>query len=364
MIREDKMSTELDFTIELMSRPKEETKGNFTNKKCIRENYNSLINSAFFFGKSKQEFEKLEDKIKLKFSYLSLIKILEDYSEDYEVDKDDLQDKVNQILKSAESYKEALREKNKRKCLYINPYQNLLLGNSATKAEIIVGYERQLSVISKMLDLQLTKKDIDPKELIETYSTFLLQMQSFYTLLNPVEKRQIDEEILINFNPNQENLYTFLQIDELSYIPKKEGNIYKMTNRFNDVILFQEIGTLGFGRFNNNNRKAKINRNSTLQNYRIKKEYFSITPNEKDVPEKEYNIFTHLDISQLTNDPEFTALHADILFSDFNLQEAEQHNGGYIGEIIQNENGKFDVYHYQEKLCACKEYEKKYKIKG
>ena len=67
-------------------------------------------------------------------------------------------------------------------------------------------------------------------------------MQSFQILLNPVEKRQIDEEILINFNPNQERLYTRTGIEELSYIPEKNGNIYKMTNRFNDVILFQKIG--------------------------------------------------------------------------------------------------------------------------
>ena len=79
---------------------------------------------------------------------------------------------------------------------------------------------------------------------------------------------------------------------------------------------------------------------------------------EKDIPTREFNIFTNLNISQLTSDPEFTALHADILFSDLNLEQAQLHNAGYIGEIIRNENGKYDVYHYQDKLCACKEYEK------
>ena len=73
--------------------------------------------------------------------------------------------------------------------------------------------------------------------------------------------------------------------------------------------------------------------------------------------EKEYNIFTYLNIAKLTSNPEFTALHADILFSDLNLEEAQKHNGGYIGEIVKNLNGKFDVYHDQEKLCACKEYQ-------
>ena len=201
-----------------------------------------------------------------------------------------------------------------------------------------------------MLDLELTKKDIDPRQIIESYSTFLLQMQSFQILLNPIEKRKIDEEILINFNPNQEKLYYGMDIGNLSYIPEADGNIYKMTNRFNDIILFQKIGTLEYGKFS-------FHDNSTLQNYRIKKQYVSMSTNERDIPEEEYNIFTYLNIAQLTSDPEFTSLHADILFSDLNLQTAQIHNGGYIGEIIKNDNGKFDVYHYQEKLCACKEYE-------
>lgn len=345
------MSIELDFVKQLTTTKAVKEDAYSIDKKHIRETYSSLIDSAFLFGKSRPEFEKLEDKIKLKFSYLSLIKILEDYSEDYEVEKADLRDKAEQILNSSKSYKEVLREKNKSKCSYINPYQNLLLGNSATKMEIIRGYERQLSVISKMLDLELTKKDIDPRQLIESYSTFLLQMQSFQILLNPIEKRKIDEEILINFNPNREDLCYEIGIDNVSYIPEENGNIYKMTNRFNDIILFQKIGTLEYGKFS-------FHDNSTLQNYRIKKQYFSMSSDEKDVFEKEYNIFTYLNISQLTSDPEFTSLHADILFSDLNLEEAEMHNGGYIGEIVQNDNGKFDVYHYQEKLCACKKYEK------
>lgn len=223
------------------------------------------------------------------------------------------------------------------------------------------GYERQLSVISKMLDLQLTKMEIDPKEIIETYSTYLLQKQSYEILSNPISKRQIDEEILINFNPNQSNLYSKVGIGSLSYIPEgTEQNIYKMVNRFNDVIMFQKIGTLGYEKFNQKGSRNTYRDNYTIQHYRVKKEYRSLIDLEydKDIPEKEYSIFTDLNIAELTSDPDFTALHADILFSDLNLLEAEKYNGGYIGEIIQNDNGKFDVYHYQDKLCACIEYQK------
>ena len=73
---------------------------------------------------------------------------------------------------------------------------------------------------------------------------------------------------------------------------------------------------------------------------------------------KEFSIFTDLNLSELTSNPDFTSLHADILFSDLNLTEAEKYNGGYVGEIIKNNNGKFDVYYSQDKLCACIEYKK------
>ncbi len=347
------MPIELDFIKQLTTTKAVKEEALKVNKLNIKETYNSLINSAFLFGKNRPEYEKLEDKIKLTFSYLCLLKIMEGFSDDYEVEKQDIRDKARQIFESAQSYKEILREKNKSKCKYINPYQNLLLGNSASKTDIIRGYVRQLSVIDKLLIVEIPKKDIDPKQIIEAYSTYLLQQQSFKILQDPIEKRRIDEEILINFEPNQEKLYEQEGINDLSYIPEKDGNVYKMVNRFKDVIWFQKIGTLGYG--------YSFKDTFTLQNYRIRKEYTSLVEPGQEVPEKEFNIFTCLNISQLTSDPEFTALHADILFSDLNLEEAEKHNAGYIGEIIKNTNGKFDVYHYQDKLCACKEY-KRYSI--
>lgn len=353
------MAIELDF-IKQLTTTKAVKEENIINKKHIKENYNSLIDSAFLFGKSRPDIEKLQDKIELKFTYLCLIKILEEYSDDYEADKNDIRMKANQVFDSAKSYREVLREKNKSKCRYINPYQNLLVGNSSTKLEITRGYERQLSVLSKMLDLELTKPEIDPIEIIECYSTFLLQRQSYELLKDPIEKRRIDEEILINFIPNQESLYSRVGINKLSYHHEEDNDIYKMKNRFNDTILFQRIGTLEYEKMNSSNNNYYFRDGYTLQNYRIRKEYnsFGNYDSNNNIVEEEYNIFTNLNISQLTCDPEFTSLHADILFSDLNLKESIIHNGGYIGEIIKNNNGKYDVFHDQDKLCACIDYKK------
>ncbi len=348
------MSIELDFVKQLTTTKETKEEADYINKITIKEKYKLLINSPFIFSKNRREYEKLEDKIKLTFSYLCLLKILEDYSDDYEYDKKDIRDKARQIFESAESYKEVLREKNKSKCEYINPYQNLLLGNSSTKVDIIRGYERQIKVINKILELEIPKKDIDPKQIIESYATFLLQKMSFEILMDPIQKRKIDEEILLNFNPNQENLYVKEGINDLSYIEDLDENIYKMTNKFNDIIMFQKIGTLAYG--------FSFKDTFTLQNYRVKKIYVSLANENEEPAEKEFNIFTCLDISKLTSDQDFTALHADILFSDLNLEIATKCNASYIGEIVKNNNGKYDVYHYQDKLCACKEYKKLLRI--
>ena len=353
------MSIELDFVKQLTTTKGVKEEENIVCKRQIKESYRSLIDSAFLFGKSRPDYEKLQDKVRLKFTYLCLIKILEEFGDDYEVDKIDLRNKARQVFESSQSYKDVLREKNKSKCTYINPYQNLLLGNSSTNIEIVRGYERQLNVLIKMLDLELNKLEIDPKAIIECYATYLLQKQSYELLVNPIEKRQIDEEILINFNPNQEKLYSKIGVGELSYIPEENSDIYKMTNKFNDIIMFQKIGTLGY-----ETNTHTIRDDVTLQHYRIRKQYKSLVDVEykNNIPEEEFSIFTDLNISKLTQDPEFTALHADILFSDLNLRQAVLHNGGYIGEIVKNENGKFDVYHYQDKLCACIEYKNRMKV--
>ena len=65
------MSIELDFVKQLTTTKAVKEEAELINKKHIKETYNSLVDSPFLFGKSRAEFEKLEDKIKLKFSISS-----------------------------------------------------------------------------------------------------------------------------------------------------------------------------------------------------------------------------------------------------------------------------------------------------
>ncbi len=356
------MSIELDFIKQLTTSKAVKEDAEYINKKQIKESFNSLINSPFLFGKSRIDIEKLEDKIKITYSYLCLIICLEDYSDDYEIKKDELRNMAHEILESSKNYKDVLRKKNKSKCVYINPYRNLLLATGSTSLEILRGYERQLNVIGKILDSELIKSNIDPHELIETYSTFLLQKESYEVLNDKYKKRRIDEEILLNFNPNCSELYSKNTVGELAYFPSDDDNVYKMKNKFGDLIMFQKVGTLGYGIARRDKTGFSYKDSTTLHNYKVVKEYTSLNDNySKETENREFDIFSCLNISKLTSDSDYTSLHADILFSDFNLEEATIHNGGYIGDIVCESNGKYDVYHYPEKLCACIEYNTKVK---
>ena len=351
------MSIELDFIKQLTTNKAVKEEADYINRRQIKESFNTIINSPFLFGKSRMDVEKLEDRIKITYSYLCLIICLEDYSDDYEIKKEELRDMARQILESSTKYKEVLREKNKLKCTYINPYRNLLIATGATSLEILRGYERQLNVVYKILESLTTKTNIDPEELIETYSTYLLQNQSYETLNDKYKKRRIDEEILLNFNPNCEELYFENAVGQLAYFPSDDDNIYEMKNKFGDLILFQKIGTLGYGIARRDRTGFSYKDSTTLNNYKLVKKYNSLNDDySKDAESREFTVFTDLNISKLTSDSDYTSLHADILFSDYNLEEASIHNGGYIGDIVIETNGKYDVYHYPEKLCACIEY--------
>lgn len=356
------MSIELDFVKQLTTSKAVKEEADLISKRQIKESFNTLINSPFLFGKSRADVEQLEDKVKITYSYLCLLICLEDFGDDYESSKEDLRDKAKQIFESSSKYKEVLREKNKAKCSYINPYRNLLVATGASNLEILRGYERQLNVILKILESLLTKNNIDPEELIETYSTFLLQKESFDILNDKYKKRRIDEEILLNFNPNCEEMYFENTVGQLAYFPSDDDNVYEMKNKFGDLILFQKIGTLGYGIARRDRTGFSYKDSTTLHNYKLVKKYDSLnTEFSKDPDKREFSIFTDLNISKLTSDSDYTSLHADILFSDYNLEEAIIHNGGYVGDIVCESNGKYDVYHYPEKLCACIDYSTKAK---
>ena len=116
------MSIELDFVKQLTTSKAVKEEADLISKRQIKESFNTLINSPFLFGKSRADVEQLEDKVKITYSYLCLLICLEDFGDDYESSKEDLRDKAKQIFESSSKYKEVLREKNKAKCSYINPY--------------------------------------------------------------------------------------------------------------------------------------------------------------------------------------------------------------------------------------------------
>ena len=79
-------------------------------------------------------------------------------------------------------------------------------------------------------------------------------------------------------------------------------------------------------------------------------------------------MYGNINTQLLTNaqvDLEYIRYNNDVLLSTLNMDEAIEHNGGYIGEVyVDRQSREYVVYHDQDKLCLAKEFEKYRKEKG
>ena len=79
-------------------------------------------------------------------------------------------------------------------------------------------------------------------------------------------------------------------------------------------------------------------------------------------------MYGNINTQLLTNkqvDIEYIRYNNDVLLSTLNMDEAIEHNGGYIGEVyVDRQSREYVVYDDQDKLCLAKEFEKYQKEKG
>ena len=58
-------------------------------------------------------------------------------------------------------------------------------------------------------------------------------------------------------------------------------------------------------------------------------------------------------------DPEYIRYNTDVLLSTVNLDEALEHNGGYIGEVFVDQRSReYVVHHDGDRVCLATEFQK------
>ena len=337
---------------------KQIARGENVTKEILDKRYREFLN--FIYKSKASDIEREKELLQLRFDYLVGAKILEgantclNYIE-----------LKNQYDKLCILAREKQKELNKNATLRnerTNPYRNLSVPQNADKYRIDTSYCAQLENLNKSFEKETENSNKDLENIVTIYAYYLLYTDARDLLLDKTKRRYIDEEISLGFNPNQEYSYPGISVSNLKYIENQGKRIsYEMNNKYGDKIVFEHVGNLEYGQFGK--KHPLFQDRSTLQKYKIHKIYNSMKKDDGTIPEKDYEIFTYLNINQMSLDENFTAAHSNILFSDVNIEEAIEHNGGYVGEV-EYDNGKIVVVHAQDKLSACKEYKKQSNLGG
>lgn len=333
---------------------KQIARGENLSKDIIEKRYREFLN--FIYKLKATDEERTKELIKLRFDYLVTSKIISDSTNS--LNFSDIKNEYDKICILADKRKNELNNMARLKYEKTNPYRNLNIPQNADNYRINTSYGLQIENLNKSLEKEEKAINIDLENVISIYAYYMLYTEARENLLDEDKRRYIDEEISLGFNPNQEleNSNNVL-VSNLKYIAYDKNKIsYQMKNKYGDIIIFEHVGNLEFGQFGKKHPLFKDR--TTLQNYHIHKIYNSKKDQNGKILEKDFNIFTYLNINQMSLDEDFTRAHANLLFSDVNLNEAIKHNGGYVGEVEYDDNGNVCIVHESDKLSACIEFNK------
>ncbi len=336
------MSTYIDYF-------KQIARGENVTENILEKRYNEFLN--FIYKSKASEIERIQELIQLRFDFLITKKILSNNNTLY-MNYEEIKKKYDQIKMLVLKRKEEINNKMKFGNEKINPYKNLNISTDTREFEVKILYEAKIREIENKLEEE-NKLNNDLNDIIKIYSLYLLYIDSKNILLDKKLRRQTDEEISLGYDINLEQKGN-VQITNLKYNAITNKSIaYELKNKYGDLIRFEHIGYLEYTQFG---KKYPIFKDrETLQRFTLHKVYNSMKNENGTIPEKQFDVFTYLNINQMSLDEKFTAAHADILFSDVNLENAVLHNGGYIGEL-EYEDKEIKIFHELDKLCACRKY--------
>lgn len=330
---------------------KQIARGNIVTEDILKKRYNEFSN--FIYKLKASDVDRIQELIQIKFDYLVPSKFLEGYTAglSYQELEDDYIKTKEKVLMKKKEFNDKAKIRNES----VNPYRNLSVPQNAENYKINTSYGLQITNLKKELEKEEEKTFKDLDKIISLYAYYLLFKEAREILLDKKMRRKSDEEISLGFNSNQEDYFSKNMVSNVKFIPISGKSIsYEIKNRYGDIISFEHMGSLEYGQFGK--KRPLFQDKETLQKYSIHKKYNSLPNDDGTIPEKDFTIYTYLNINQMSIDEEFTSVHSNILFSDVNMEEAIIHNGGYIGEV-EYSNGKILVTHVKDKLCACKEYE-------
>lgn len=356
----------------------------------LQQQFENVMETLLNFKKGTENQSLiLENIIKNKIAFANIIIASRETNNEKDREVDELFEK-DEVIKLARAYEEKAEEIHKAtedlkkiKPVQYNEYRDLNFNEIVTSKEIESQYLQMLYTIDDKLDKLIEFGEINPNEVMELTVIFYNMRDSYKKLSNPETKREIDEKLVLNFNPNRTDLATETDFAEITYIPEKfkkknqqssESPILIAKNSQGDDIRIYRVGTLGFGKFRRRDGSITYQSPSAMEEYIIMKEYADPVLAEKRREKiksgkgvtrwddkKNLEMFLvrgHIDIANLVGksvDPSYVKYNTDVLLSNANLETAIMYNGGYFGET---RDGKKEVIHDKENLNLALEFEK------
>ena len=350
------------------------------------------INNNF---KADSRLVKLEEILQIKMAYMMLYSAYKERYAETPIDenklfpKQEIIEMAHQIEKQAEQQYMQLKDERENNPRQYNEYNDLKTKKRAPIADVNLQYKKLLEAWNNEVNEKIENDEITKEDIIKNRTLFELLKEAHRNLEDENYKLQLDEILLFNFNPNQEQRYIPNNFAEITYMPekkyiqKRDGSYqtpsYVAHNSDGDEIFIIQTADLGYGRFRKEDGDVTFRSPYELKEYRVIKTYKdkNTAKKRRDLNKNKWNqerngeefvVYGNINTQLLTDeqvDVEYIRYNNDVLLSTLNMDEAIEHNGGYIGEVyVDKQSREYIVYHDQDKLCLAKEFQKYKSEKG
>lgn len=374
----------------------------------INANFQKLQDRVMGVNGYKNEIRKQEVMALIKLAYINIMStIAKMYGEEIpgtyeEFDKTEVKQAVIEAERELKQEIIAAEEQNAENRRVNNEYRKLLVRQRINIQEVERKYLEYLRLANSTLDEQIRRGNYNLEKSREQERIVREKARAFELLSDPEYKMRLDDLLLFNFSPNQEELYVPRSVTEVTYMPQKPrkerdlttGQEYQTLNsiRFGNIAAGDQtetvaihIGNLGFGMFRQSNTgkityrdPRKVKMYIVLKKYadkqlaaQRKEEALKSDSMSRWDAQTDSEIFLvsgtlHEELLRKPDiDPEFVRYTQDVLLSATNLEVASQYNGGYIGEVGLTPNREdYMVIHDKEALSISTEFQNAARLVG
>lgn len=398
--------TRINYLTQLLISKANNTKGyNFISIDEINANFQNCMERVNGANGYKDEVLREETLVIIKLAYINIMATIKKMHQEElpgtfeEFDKTALKQQVETESKSLRQELLTAEEENAENGRINNEYKVLLIPQRIPISEVNKKYLQAIRAWNMDLDRQINNGEYDLEKNRKQERIIREKIKAHSLLSDADYKMKLDELLLFNFSPNQEEkIYSKLSNwSNISSRKPRERRDPVTGNRYYGLkglafgsiyhgdpveTIVYHIGNIGLGRFRQKDGKVTVRDESVVKKYKILKFYKdkelaarrrqaamregAVSSWDDQIGAEIFLVSGELNEKKLEDpmvDPEFIRYTQEVLLATTNLEEASIYNGGYIGRVSVTPNRReYIVKHDTEALCVSKELQKAAKI--